>query len=483
MPLVSVLTSKKIKMNTNKFLYRNGVIISTVLLLTMLNFSCEKYVDIKRNSSQNLIQSMEDCQLLLNNYSLMNVEYPSDGETSSDDYYLNSAGYLSGALTATDRDLYVWSADAIRPGAQPQWLNPYQIVYQSNLVLETVQKLSASSDKVTLNDIKGQALFFRAYSFWQVAQLYAKPYVNSLSQQDLGIPMRLSSDFNAKSERPSVQQVYDQITDDLKEATTLLATTSSISSRPNKCAALALLARVYLSMEGYEDALKFSNAALELNNQLIDYNSISTSSTTPFARFNKEVIFHSVMTLAPALNPGSATSNVGKIDLSLVSSYSSNDLRSKIFLKPNSGANTGTYRFSGNYEPVSSGRLFNGLAVDEIYLIRAECYARNGNMTLAMNDLNTLLKTRWTNGTYIEVTASSADEALKKVLSERRKELLMRGQRWSDLRRLNRDSQLAITLTRTANGVVYTLPPNDPKYTLLIPNEVIATSGIPQNIR
>jgi hypothetical protein len=118
-----------------------------------------------------------------------------------------------------------------------------------------------------------------------------------------------------------------------------------------------------------------------------------------------------------------------------------------------------------------------------LYLIRAECYARAGNISSAMSDLNTLLKTRWVSGTYTDMTATTADEALGKVLIERRKELLMRGQRWTDLRRLNKDSRFAVTLQRVINGTTYTLPPNDLRYTLLIPYNVIQISGIQQNPR
>lgn len=448
-----------------------------------LEFSCQKFVDIKRDSTQSFIETATDCQLVLNNYTDMNTGYPSDGEASADNYYLSDAGYLANSTTAEDRDLYIWQSFAVRASASPQWQTPYKIVYLSNLVLEAIQKANGVPESLR-NDIRGQALFFRAYSFWQVAQLYTKPYNAISANQDLGIPLRLNSDINGTSERGSLDQTYSKITADLLEAVDLLSPTFTVASRPSKSAAYAMLARVFLSMEDYSKALSNADAALKMNSELLDYSTLSTTSNTPFARFNKEVVFHSLMNArGVTLNPGSATSNIAKIDLALVASYSSNDLRKTLFLKANSGSHAGSFRFTGNYEPVTSPTLFNGLANDELYLIRAECYARSGDVNNAMKDLNTLLATRWKKGTYVDITAINADEALAKILTERRKELLMRGLRWTDLRRLNKDSRFATSLVRTVNGSTYTLPPNDVRYTLLIPNEVIINSEMSQNNR
>jgi hypothetical protein len=117
-----------------------------------------------------------------------------------------------------------------------------------------------------------------------------------------------------------------------------------------------------------------------------------------------------------------------------------------------------------------------------MYLTRAEAYARTGNIAAAMTDLNTLLRTRW-NGIYTDITATDANDAIIKILTERRKELLFRGQRWTDLRRINKEPALAVILTRILNGQTYTLPPNDMRYTLLIPREVLQRESLPQNPR
>jgi len=60
----------------------------------------------------------------------------------------------------------------------------------------------------------------------------------------------------------------------------------------------------------------------------------------------------------------------------------------------------------------------------------------------------------------------------------------MRGTRWIDLRRLNKEGLYTTNLQRVVNGTVYTLPANDPRYTYPIPDEVIQFNpSMPQNPR
>jgi hypothetical protein len=120
-----------------------------------------------------------------------------------------------------------------------------------------------------------------------------------------------------------------------------------------------------------------------------------------------------------------------------------------------------------------------GLATDEMYLIRAETYARKGDKTSALADLNTLLAKRY-NGTFVQVTAVDANAALIRILLERRKELLLRGIRWIEIKRLNKEGANIIP-KRKIGTLVFTLQPNANYYALPLPVDIIQLAGIPQN--
>jgi len=459
-------------------------IILLIFCCTVFN-SCKKFVDIKKSSSQSNIESANDCQLLLDNSEIFNQDYPVDGEISANDYYMDDARYASDRIDNEDRSLYTWSATAIRQPAK-QWVGCYNKIYNANLVLEAIVRLQGKEPAATLDNLKGSALFFRAYALWNLAQLYTAPYSTDAASQP-GLPIHLISDINDTPDRGTLKGTYDQILEDLKEGATLLNTSSSIATRPNKAAAFSMLARVYLSMGDYPNALTHANSALQLKNDLIDFNTLDAESFAPFTRFNKEVIFHStIYRLNYVLEPGYGDINQALISQDIVNSYEEGDLRKLILLKENTDVEnpSGTFRFTGNYEPaVGSSTLFNGLTTDELYYTRAECYARAGNVAGAMNDLNTVLRSRWLTGAYTDKATVSAAAALDLVLAERRKGLIMRGLRWSDLRRLNQEAGYAKVLSRTVSGKTYTLQPNDLRYTLLIPQEVIVNSAITQNRR
>lgn len=450
------------------------LIISLLIVTLFTTVSCKKdWLDEKPNKSLVIPTTLQDCQLLLDNNGIMNNREPGMGEVGADNYYKQYATWLTGR--EQERNMYTWKPDIFGTDISAEWWYEYEKIYYANAVLETVEKIEmtpGNSDQ--WKRIRGSALFFRATGHYNLVKLFAKLYDVASAATDPGIPVKTSADINIKATRGNVKAVYDQIIADLVEAKPLLPVLPDFKTRPSQTSTEAYLSDVYLTMSNYDKALEFATAALGHQNTLLNYNTLTTTVNAPFTRFNAEVIFHSNM-----LSYGMLSATSSFADTILYQSYTANDLRKVLFFRDR-GVGLG-FTFKGSYNQNSV--YFTGIATDELYLIRSECYARKNNLTEAMNDLNTLLRTRWKTGTFVDFTASTQTEALTKILTERRKELLFRGRRWNDLRRLNKEAGFAITLKRILNGETFTLPPNDLKYVYPIPPDEIKLSGLEQNPR
>lgn len=436
-----------------------------------------KFLDEKPRSDLFVPTTLEDFQLLLDNETIMN-ETPVLGEVSSDNFYTTFNFWQT--ITVKEQYGYIWAPDIYKgEGNVGDWNLPYQQVFTANVILEGLQKLSVTfHNEKQWKNTKGSALFFRAYAFYNLAQLFSPVYNESTAGNDLGVPLRLRTNIEDVVPRSSVRETYQRIITDLSEATQLLedAFYQNNRNRPSKMAAYALMARVYLSMGKYDKAGLYADSCLQRYNTLVDYNTLNTSSSRPFDRSFGEVLLQSRLLSSTGLFKASAFIYC-IIDTNLYRSYDDNDLRKILFYQTNPDG-LPILKFSYN----GSALAFSGLATDEMHLIRAECYAREGKKDEALADLNKLLQMRWKTGSFTDLTASTAEEALSLILAERRKELPFRGLRWTDLRRLNKEGA-NITLTRELNGNTYTLFPNSPLYTLPIPLDVIQLGGIQPNIR
>ena len=445
-----------------------------LFLLIFIVGGCKKYLDEKPSNGLDIPDKLIELQGLLDRYNYLNVNDPGPDEVSADDYYLTNADWASQSEDL--RRLYTWEKDNLFPLLASDWTVPYTIVFNANTVINSIDNIRReSNNQVEWDNIKGQAFFWRAKCFFQIANIWAKQYDKSTATNDMGIPLRLTTDFNAVSTRASVEDSYHQIISDLKKAIPILALTPRHVMRPSKPAATAILARVYLSMGEYDSCLKYSNLTLQFKSTLMNFNNsadINPAATFPFKRFNTETVFYSSINTPSILNNTRA-----KVDSILYQTYDVNDLRRSIYFRNN---NNGTFGFKGTY--TESIGLFTGVAIDEVYLMSAECNARLGKIGEALTLLNNLLVTRWKAGTFQPFSASTQGDALTLILKERRKELLMRGVRWMDLKRLNKTG-LNIVLKRVINGQEYILSPNDARYVLPIPDDVIALSGMPQNPR
>src|SRR3546814_903484 len=215
-------------------------------------------------------------------------------------------------------------------------------------------------------------------------------------------------------------------------------------------------------MADYQKAGDDAGFAVANTPGLLDYSTLNTEAQYPFERFNEEVIFHSTMLNTAIMNASRLI-----IDSVLYETFLPGDLRIGLFFRQD-----GPYTsYKGSYG--GGSQFFNGLAADELMLTHAECMVRRGDWKQGIHLLNGLLATRFKKGTFTPSMAESGSEAMSLVLLERRKQLLFRGMRWIDLRRLNSEPDRAVTLTRKIGGSTYTLPPNDRRYVFPLPDLVV----------
>lgn len=444
-----------------------------ILLILLFATSCSEFLDLKPDQKMAVPKTLEHCELLLNDYGTMNTGYPTLGEIAADDYYLNTADWKS-LSNFDEQRTYNWSLEFMT--FNTHWQNPYKTVYLSNQILSILSQLDHNNDKVKYEKTLGAAHFFRAFAFHQVASVFTMPYQMTTAQSEMGIPLRLNPDLDYKSTRANLADTYAQIIMDYRHAIRYLPMVETLKGRPSKAAAYAGLARIYLDMQDYDKAYNYADSCLQLKAELLNYKDLKASASLPIARFNAEVLFSATSIFSNTLGQSFA-----RIDRDLYESYSEHDYRKVVYFKQNT-SEVGTYAFKGSYDN-SVTTPFVGLTTSEVYLIRAESAVRTNKISQALSDLNTLLENRIDPTFFVEVAENDPDRLLRTILKERRKELIFRGRRWSDLRRLNLDERFRKTLIRTIDGKIYSLEPNSLKYAQLIPDLAISESGMTQNKR
>lgn len=456
-----------------------SIIITQTILVCTLFISCKKqqeWLDIKANLNNVTPERINEFQALLD----YDVNFMGKGlltVISAAPYYLTNDQF-NAITVGIERNTYTWNKQIYEGRFASDWEVNYKTIAIANITLEGISKIPITlSNRSAYNQVKGTSHYFRAASYLNLIQAFSKPYDANTYDKDLGVILQLTPEFNEQPKRATVKQCYEQIIEDLTIAASVLPNLTDNQIRPSSNAAKALLANVYLLMERWDLAEKYASEALSNYATLMDFNTIPITANIPFATLqnkNPEVIYYAEMS-----GSSNFVSNGSFIDSTLYQSYHNNDLRKTALFRLFNNRPI----FKGFYTG-KTGTPFGGIATNEIYLIKAEALARLGDHSSAINVLNSLLQKRWRNGTFTPLTASSATEALSKILEERRKELPFTGNiAWCDLRRLNKDVRFARTLKRVVLNTIYELAPNSSKYVLPIPDEEIRLTGIPQNIR
>lgn len=145
------------------------------------------------------------------------------------------------------------------------WTAGYLVINRVNYFLEGLEKNKKVLSEALYDNYKAEARFLRAYAYFGLVQIFAKPYVlnNGASR---GLPIRLKAELTAENntlKSSTVAQVYAQILDDLNEAEKSLPNTYGSAllrtTRAHKNTAIAVKTRVYLAMGNYAKVLEEGN--------------------------------------------------------------------------------------------------------------------------------------------------------------------------------------------------------------------------------
>lgn len=332
------------------------------------------------------------------------------------------------------------------------WDRAYKYIYTANLCLEGLNK-SASLSLAVKNRLIGESKFIRAFCFFQLVNLFGN------------VPLPVTADYRINAVLPRAERnaVYQQIINDLIEAKNLLPTNYDNAGRvrPNKWAAAALLARVYLYTKNWTQAELHSSEVIAAGNY-----SLPSDADSVFLKGSAEAIWQ-LMPVVPFLNtfegnvfiPPSANAIPGYIlQDGFLTGFETNDQR-KIKWTRQHGLTAISYPYKYKVRTANIiTEYYLVLRLAEQYLIRSEARAEQNNLADAIDDLNKI-RTRAGLLAYNSLTQA---ELLTAIMQERKVELFAEwGHRWFDLKRTNRaDAVLSVLKPATwrPTAVLWPIP-------------------------
>lgn len=330
--------------------------------------------------------------------------------------------------------------------SERSWFYYYRLINNANIIISKIDNATGSDDEKA--NIKGQALAIRAHSYFNLINFFQQSYKGNESKP--GVPL-YTEPTTEGAPRGTVQQVYDLIVADLKEAETLLAGKARIhKSHINQKTVQGLHARVALVMENWADAVKYAKlaktgVALMSAAQYTGsgFNSLSTPEWIWGLEVNGEqaTIYASFWSHMDVATGGYA--NLGtnkKITKELYDKIPLGDVRKDVFVSLTDP------KASNGYPPLNQIKFrvpqpgnwaadYVLMRASEMYLIEAEASYRSGDVGNAKSVLETLVKAR--NPIYT-AAAFNGPALLDEILTQRKIELWGEGFGLSDVKRLGK---------------------------------------------
>lgn len=384
------------------------------------------------------------------------------------------------------------------------WRGYYFALRNVNVAIDGYQQIETESaeDQQALEEIIGNAYLLRAYYYHRLVLRFAKAYNPATASSDLGVPLVLTYDVNARPARSTVEEVYIQILNDITEAKNRLSSISGQSGavKFNSDVVLALEARVKFYKQDWGGAKTAADLLINSGNYPL---------TTTQAELNdmwvndssQEVIMESFVSIPNELGPTNGiylgyNAGTGKFTPDFVPSqwvldkFDNADFRKNTFFDSKEVLIQGTdysnivlvNKYPGNPS------LFTGASTNyahspkvfriaEMYLISAESALMSTGD--AATPLNTLRVARG-----LSAISSPTMQDLK---DERFRELAFEGFRLDDLKRWNegftrRSPQNLDLINVGPNYNTLSKNAGDDKFVWAIPsNDMLSNTNLVQN--
>ncbi|MGO4293554.1 RagB/SusD family nutrient uptake outer membrane protein [Chitinophaga sp. RAB17] len=452
----------------------------TIIICLVILSGCTKFLDIKPKDKFIPI-TVADYEGLLNSANNLNSgDYFWD--LLSDDAFLpeGEPGNLFSKQALSGRKIYTFNTlPYSESNTDYEWSEGYKRIFYSNTIINNVMDATEGTE-ATKKGIRAEALLSRAMEHLLLVNIYAHHYDAATAATQLGIPIALIADINAKFKRNTIQEVYDQVISDINTAIPDLPLDHKLTKfRGCKAGGYAALSRVYLFMGDYANAKKNADLTLSLQSELANMNDYKVIIPGPFpnvpgapvgwtdipdCQYNKETIV-----ARHFLRPfGLGMSVCASPELTALFS---NDDRRWMLYYADGWPPAPPFNYMSRYHVkifLRGDYYSNYLNVPEMYLVRAECNARANNLSAALDDINKLRWNRITPAAYKAFTpadfSNDAEKVLRFVLEERRRELAFTGMRVIDLKRLNKETRFQKTVTHIAEDKTYELLPNSNNY-------------------
>ena len=166
---------------------------SIILLATVAFTACDDYLDEKPTKSTNIvIETGDQLNALLNSYTVYYLEQSpwlinaSDDQRCSTQWFditgsTKCEGYTTEALSYA-----LWATDIVPKLTDRNWKNEYLKIFYANTILEKVDEVTGLTSQER-DQIRREARFIRAVSYFYLAQVYCLPNVPG-NENRQGIP-------------------------------------------------------------------------------------------------------------------------------------------------------------------------------------------------------------------------------------------------------------------------------------------------------